>query len=73
MAKGNRITATYKLAEHEFIQISVEADNAYPESLAVARANTRELMADVLADVMGNTTIGEVEVEVPMPDGGEAT
>jgi hypothetical protein len=50
MAK-NRIIATYRIAEHEMVQVSVVADNSYPEALAVCRANTRELMADLFVDI----------------------
>jgi hypothetical protein len=73
MAKKNRIVATYRLGADEFLQVSIEADNAYPEALAVARANARELMADLLADVMGNTVADAPVPDAPMPDGDEAT
>lgn len=73
MAKHNRIVATYRLNDHEFLQVNIEADNAYPEALAVARANARELMADMLADVMGNTVVEASVPDAPMADGDEAT
>lgn len=52
MAKRNRIVATYRMGADEYVQASVEADNAYPEALAVARANARELVAEMLSDAL---------------------
>lgn len=55
MAKHNRITATYRINENEYIQAQIDADNAYPEAVAVATANVRQLVADILADVLDLT------------------
>ncbi|WP_294567587.1 hypothetical protein [uncultured Arthrobacter sp.] len=59
MGKRNRIVATYRSGEHLF-QANVDCDNAYPEALAVARANARELVCEMVADIM------ELDVEAEM-------
>lgn len=68
MGKHNRIVATYKINEFEYVQASIDADNAYPEALAVARANARELVADILADVFELTRDTEPAEPIAVED-----
>lgn len=65
MAKRNRIVATYRLNDSELLQVNVDVDNAYPEAVDVACANARQLLADVLADVLELT-------RDPEPNGAES-
>ena len=52
MAKRNRIVATYRINEAEFIQVTIDAASAYPDALAECKATARGLVRDILADVL---------------------
>ena len=57
MAKRTRIIATYRIHEHEVIQVQVDASASYPDAIAEARATARRLVADILTDVMAQTRV----------------
>jgi hypothetical protein len=57
MAKRTRVIATYRIHEHEVIQVQVDAASSYPDALAEARATARGLVHDLLADVLAQTRI----------------
>lgn len=63
MPKRNHITATYRINADECVQVTIDADNAYPEALATATANARQLVADILADVLELTRDAETVAE----------
>ena len=57
MAKKTRIVATYRIHEHEVIQVQVDASASYPDAMAEARATARGLVHDLLADVLAQTRV----------------
>ena len=65
MAKRNRIIATYRINEHEYVQASVVAASAYPDALAEARSAARGMVRDILADVLELTREPETIADKP--------
>ena len=63
MAKKTRIIATYRIHEHEVIQVQVDAVSTYPDALAECRATARGLVRDLLADVLSQTRVDSEDGE----------
>lgn len=63
MAK-NRTVATHRRGD-EIFQANIDADNAYPEAIAIARATARELVREMRVDVDAEVAAEVVEVEQP--------
>lgn len=62
MSRRTRIIATYRIHEHEVIQVQVDATASYPDAMAEARATARGLVHDLLVDVLAQTRV-EAEEE----------
>ena len=59
MAKPTRVIATYRIHEHEVIQVQIDAASSYPDAIAEATATAKRLMHDLLADVLAQTRVDE--------------
>ena len=57
MGKRTRIIATYRIHEHEVIQVQVDASASYPDAIDEARATARRLVRDILTDVMAHPRV----------------